>query len=293
MSFDGLTQYAPTLTTVDAFKRYKSITSADPSDDGWDDANILRVIRAASEHAAQYTGRVFAPYVDTREYDSGSVFNPAGQRSDTITLDEDLLEVTTLTNADSSALASTAFRAVPLNRLPKTHIRLADGYSWTFTGSITDTVSVSGIWGTVARYPGCWIASTVTVPVGDISDSGSTITFADAATAATFEVLQYLKINDEVLQVIAITDDVVTVTRAELGTTAATHTAGDVIRTFRQLQDVEQAAIQYARWLYNLKDTTMERVQLTDGTSLLINEAPSNIRATYAQYKRSGLEVIR
>lgn len=277
--------YTPSLTTLAAFKAYQQVAEQDSTDD----ALIVALIQRISALAQQMAQTTFVPYDDTRKFVDGSLFD-----DDTLEMDEDLLAVSSMTDGSGATLASDAYRLIPLNAKPHRYIRLGVNYTWGFTRDIaTSTVSVTGAWGMARRYPACFedVGVTLASPLNAMATS---ITFASADDAALFSRLTYLRINDETLQVTGQGGDTstLTVARGAQGTTATAHDAADDVLLFRQMADIEQAAIAWARWVYQLRDTNQERMQLLNGASILLNEAPSYITATFAEYRRRGFAIL-
>ena len=85
-------RYTPWLTTLDDVRAHRRLGASETSDDEL----LKRLIGAASAEFARQIGRVPMPYRVTRRYDAdGSSVKPY-----TLDLDEDLLELTALTNGD-------------------------------------------------------------------------------------------------------------------------------------------------------------------------------------------------
>lgn len=265
--------YTPTLTTLNAIKARTDITSTNTVDDD----GIVTIIREASTYIQRYCNRVFVPYVDTKLYFYNQLYTALE-----LDTNDDLLTVTELLNTDDSEI--TSFVLTPLNLTPKQFIRL-DGVSFGLPAGIADQIVVEGIWGYARRYPACWKASGVNVPAGNITDSATSVTLT-SGQGATFAVLDYLKINDEVLQVTAITGDVLTVTRGELGTTPAAHTSGTAITIYQQSADISKAAIDLTLWFYRMINSNEQTVVLAGNATIRFDNAPSTIFATLDTYRR-------
>ena len=111
--------------------------------------------------------------------------------------------------------------------------------------------------------------------MGTLSSSATTITVADASR---YEILQFLKIEDELLQVTArnTTTDVITVLRGVNGTTATAHT-DYTIMSVNVIPDVALAATRLVAWAYQKRNDLGDRVQLMDGSSA-VTEMPSFVR---------------
>ena len=108
---------------------------------GTTDDDALNALLAAVEAAIdQYTGRHFYGRLKTKYYREESV------EDQTLHLFEDLISVTTLTNGDANAIASTSYWLLPRNDGPPYwRIELKSSYYWLF---VTDGwIEVTGYWG--------------------------------------------------------------------------------------------------------------------------------------------------
>ena len=57
------------------------------------------------------------------------------------------------------------------------------------------------------------------------------------------------------------------------------------------MEDIRMACTSLATWLYQTRESVGEKIQFLDGTALLTNEAPANIKTTLQQHVRWGLEL--
>lgn len=269
------------LVTLDAVKRVRKITSTDTSDD----AIIKQLITEATRMVHQYCQREFLPVVATRLYDAVS--------SRVLELDADLLELTTLTNGDTTVIPAGQVVLQPNNTYPKNRIVLKQAAPFfTYTDDPLAALSVLGVWGYHESYTEAWIDTLDTVQDNPLTAGATSITVADAdglnaRGMPRFEVLQYCKIESEVTQVTAYntSTNVLTVRRAQLGTTAAAHVKTTAIRSFVPQEDIALAAAQLVGWLYMNKESLGRSIQFLDGAILRENEAPTNIRTTLKVYQ--------
>ena len=104
-----------------------------------DDALIADLISAAQEAIDNYTHRTFE--ADT---DATHSFDLADVDGKTLVLDDDLCQITSVTNGDSVVVASTEYKTTPRNSTPYYEITLRDssGKAWDETADI----SVVGRW---------------------------------------------------------------------------------------------------------------------------------------------------
>jgi hypothetical protein len=114
-----------------------------------DDTAICAVITAVSRAIDAYCGRTFYARTETRYFDV------PGDRE--LRVDDDLLTVTTLTNGDATAIASSDYDLIPKNLTPKYGIRLkaSSSVSWELSTTTYDeiAITVAGTWGYSATAP--------------------------------------------------------------------------------------------------------------------------------------------
>lgn len=130
--------------TLAEFKLWANITSTNTNDD----SVIEDIIEGVSRYIDRKTGRTFYARTETRYYDVPR------NGSRTLKLDDDLLTITTLTNGDDNAIASSEYHLIPKNVAPYYEIRLKASSStfWDFDsdGNSEFVISVAGTWGYVA-----------------------------------------------------------------------------------------------------------------------------------------------
>lgn len=107
-----------------------------------DDAFLNDLINSATEFIESETKRRFQAATLTKLYDSRSVVWNDRQL---LLLDDELLEVTTLTNANGEVIPNGDFFLEPLNKMPAWGIRLKTGRTWSY--SLDGRISVLGSWG--------------------------------------------------------------------------------------------------------------------------------------------------
>lgn len=131
--------------SLDQFRNLKEIRIHES--DALDEGVIEDMIEQASRMIDSVCGRHFYSYTQTRNFDT-----PAERE---LYVDEDLLTVTTLTNGNDVALASTEYQLLPMNRYPKNCIRLkvSSAYGWELdsSGNHEGVIDVAGTWGYVNR----------------------------------------------------------------------------------------------------------------------------------------------
>jgi len=131
--------------TLEEFKRSKDITSTDAKRD----SVIERIIEGASRDFDTETGRTFYARTETRYYSI-----PDGRE---LSVDDDLLTITTLTNGDANTIASTEYNLLPRNISPKFSVKLkgSSSYYWDYdsSGNSEYVISILGTWGYSATTP--------------------------------------------------------------------------------------------------------------------------------------------
>jgi hypothetical protein len=130
--------------TLDGYKGFADIDSTDTDDD----AAIEKIIEGVSRYIDLKTQRRFYALTDTRFYD-----RPSGRE---LELDDDLLTITTLSNGDGVAIASSDYNLIPRNDPPYRAIRLTETSTifWTLDdeGNSEFVIDVAGTWGYVAAH---------------------------------------------------------------------------------------------------------------------------------------------
>jgi len=133
-----------TYCTLAEIKRYVG------TDKATDDALLNELITRASARIDSYCQRVFVATSGTRTFDA--VRQIDGR---TLLLDDDLLSVTSITNGDGAAVASSAYVLLPSNHTPKYAIALkaSGGTSWTYQSDPEEAIEVVGTWGYTSTQP--------------------------------------------------------------------------------------------------------------------------------------------
>lgn len=268
-------RYTPDLTTLEYLRAQRELQASATSSD----ALLTQYIHAISAKIQQELNRTCMPYLATKSYDytSDNIWNAR-----TLQTHDDLLSVTTLTNADST-IASSAFVLRPNNVYPRESVLLKSGNSWSSGTEIIDAVSIVGEWGYVPHInSNAWTLSSATV-AADITDSATTLTVSDGSVLQT---LQYIRLESEIVQITNISTNTLTITRAELGTTAAAHLVGAAIDKFTQLRDLQDATAQTVSYLYKTQQATGSRVRVYEGGVLEVQELDPMVREIIARHKR-------
>lgn len=194
-----------------------------------DDALLLSFIRSLSAALTSNANRRFVPIITTYTYDIPRRWNlnPISTIP-RLDLDDDLLEVLTLTNGDGTVLASNQYSLYPLNDSVKNQVALkfSSGLAWqTNVGDEEGVISINGVWAYHEDYGSAWQDTTATLQAS-INASVTALT----AQSNTIRAGYLLKLDSEYLYASAITSgntiDTITVARGVNGSTAASHTSG-------------------------------------------------------------------
>ena len=130
-------------------QQFKDAAIPKATADSIDDSVIEDIIENTSRFIDGETNRTFYARTETRKYNV-----PRGM---TLALDDDLISVTTLTNGNDVAIASTKFILEPANSVPKYAIKLKEsaGYLWVgeTDGDTEQVIDVAGSWGYATTAP--------------------------------------------------------------------------------------------------------------------------------------------
>lgn len=284
--------YTPDLVTLEMVKRHRKLTAAQSSDD----AVLIDMIHRASATFQSSIRRVCVPYYGVHTFDAMSLYC----RQYTLDVGKagfDLLEIETLTNGDGATISASGVALRTGNVYPKWRVELkpSAGVAFTYNGDWQDAISLLGWWGYVPNYPSYWQDTSADVPAGGLTDSTATttMTFGSEPVAALIETLAYLKIDDEVLQATARSGAVVTLKRAQLGTTAAAHTAGTAISAFQIEQDIADAVREMVVYAYKAKDRVGGSVKVYEGGIVTIDDMDKLVAEAIQRHERKTMLVIR
>ena len=229
--------------TLAEYKAYSVARGQTASTDATDDGVIVDLLEAASRFIDDKTVRQFYPTIETRLYDV--------PQDEELWLDQDLLEVTTLTNGDLSVV--TDYNMLPANMYPKYMIRLKDtaNVQWEADsdGELEQVISVLGVWGYRDKYnQRAW--QSVGTLAAAITDT-TTLAFS-ATTGHSITAGMILKINSEYYNVVTAAANTITpIARGDNGSTAATHLISTAIYAFKPQEEARNAVLEIANNAYN------------------------------------------
>ena len=221
-----------------------------------DDHRLLWAQGAATRHCERYTGRRLLPQYATYHHDVDR------RHPRELLLEDDLLELTGVTNGDGRSIPLTQLRRLPNARQPASALRLSNGAQFVYRDSPLAAVAVAGIWGWHDDWSRAWRDTGATV-------SEAPLTAAAAALAAPaeeksngreprFQVGQLLRIGGEclLLRQIDAADGgglTLTVERGAQGSPASAHDTGSAIYRYQPPADLAQAVLQLAAWLVQVQ----------------------------------------
>ena len=263
-----------TLSTLDQLRARLGLASSDTADD----PRLLNALQAAAAQIERAAGRRFCPRQKAIQHNYSSSLE--------LLLDDDLLELTSLTNGDGSSINLTDVIPVP-DEAPFSYLRLTGSSAFTWNSSPLQAVTVNGIWGWHDRPVEMWRVSGDTVQNNPLSSSGTSLTVTGAggvdieAIAPRFQVGHLLKIDTEYLRVTAVNTatNVLTVLRAANGTSATSHTLNTPIYTYQPPAELNALALRWAGWLYKEAD------------SAAFEAAPDALQAALAPFRRVEVKV--
>lgn len=266
------------FTTLDDLKRVRGIDDADADDD-----MLIRFIRQASRTVISFTNRTFVPYLSTRYYPNyGQSF-----ASSSLSLDDDLISVSSLTD-DGLALSSSDYILYPINESPYHSILLANGVTFT-KGTSPLGIGVTGLWGYHPVPDLMWEALDSLQSALDEDDMTVSVEESE-----NFEVLSYLKVEDEFMQVIAVDteNNTLTVQRGVRGSEAVAHNDDTTVSVYRISEDAQHATNRLASFFYERRDTTANRVRIGDGTYTFNDEVPPEVVNIIGNLQRMKVSIV-
>ena len=235
------------LVTLAEWKNYKTAPGQTFTTDATDDAVIEDLIEGASRYfEGECAGRTFYPRVETRSYDV--------PENNWLFVDDDLLAVTTLTNGDDAAIASTEYTTRPHNYSPKYAIVIRDSsdtiWEWDSNSSSEAVIDVLGYWGYHDQYTlRAWKAGGTLNEATNLNASDLTFTMTAGHSVVAGNVI---RCESELMIVTGVsTNDITVNKRGDNGSTAATHADGTAVTIWQAMDDVRQAVLEISRNSYS------------------------------------------
>jgi hypothetical protein len=241
-----------TYATLSAFRQRQALAASDTGDDD----RMLAKLRSATAQIDRFTGRSFIPTVATRR------FNWHNART-LLFRGFDLLELTSITNGDGTAIDPTAIITLGGVNGPLVGVELdVTRAFFVYLTTRTRALAVAGVWGWHDDYGNAWKPSTDSIPGGGITSSATSFTVASVSGAdgwslsPRFTPGQLLKVDSEYMHVVGANTgtNTLTVVRGANGSTAASHTAGTAISVYVPPTDIAEVTLRWAGWLYKTED---------------------------------------
>ncbi len=239
-----------TLATLYQLRAHLGLAPTDTADD----PRLIDALESATAHIERHAARRFIPRRAAlpHHYTSGL----------DLLLNDDLLELTALTNGDGSSINLADVIALPAQP-PYSLLRLTGSSAFNWSLSPLNALTVTGLWGWHERPAESWRASADTVHDNPLTSSSVTLTVGDAdgadsaARSPRFQTGQLLKLEDEFCVVLAVSTatNTLIIQRAANGTTAADHPLGTPIAVYQPPAELESLALRWAAWLYREADS--------------------------------------
>lgn len=238
-----------TYATLTDIRTRQGLAAADTGDD----TRLLAKLRAATAQIERYTGRHFCPVLATRKFDW---FSPKLLLFRGL----DLLELTSVTNGDNTAVAAQAMISLGGVQGSIYGIELDPALDFfRYATTKTRAISVTGVWGWHDDYANAW------KPAGEnvVTMTSNATTFTAASATGTdgwgllprFQVGQLIQLDAEYMHVGGVSGNTVTVIRGANGSTAAAHSASSTpIYSYVPPVDISEICLRWAAWLYKQED---------------------------------------
>lgn len=236
-------------TTLATWKEWKQAVGTALATETTDDSVINEIIEGVSRYIDDETARTFYPRVQSRVFDV-----PRRTQDDRVLwLDDDLLEIISVTNGDSSTVSASDYNEYPFNEYPKGWLKFKQSVStiWEVdsSGNTEGVVAVNAFWGMHRNY--LVRAWTTGGTLDDAAFSSSDTTLAvQTGEGTNFAEDTLIKVDDEIMRITDVSSDNLTVVRGENGSTATAHDDDTTIYIWTVQHDIRTAAIQIATNFY-------------------------------------------
>jgi hypothetical protein len=205
-------------------------------------------------------------------------------------IDDDLLDIITLTNGDDTVITTTDYFLLPRNTSPKFAIQIKD-YSSVYwsqdsNGSLEGVISVLGWYGYHGDYTQrAW--KSVGTTNAAMTDT-TTLSFS-CTTGHTILVDSIVKINNEIMQITTSgTNTIVPAMRGDNGSTAATHLTSQTVYEWQVMPDIRNACLQILDNVYaDRSGQNSGRISVTaSGIVIRPEDVPTMAQRTIDRYGR-------
>lgn len=260
-----------TIATLYQLRRLLALDAADTEDDD----HLVAMLESASTMMERIAQRRFTPHIATQAH----TIHLHNTRE--LVLRDDLLELTTLTNGDGTAIDQADVLLLPdPNNEPASIIRLINDAAFVYETTPHLAIQVAGIWGWHDHWQTAWIDSNDTIQDNPLTSTATTLTVSDAdgvddyGESPRFQVGHLLQIDAEYLRVIGVdaTTNTLTIRRGVNGSIAAEHPTDTTISVYQPPYDLEMLCLRWANWLYREPDARLSNAlpgTLLDGINLM------------------------
>lgn len=230
--------------TLADYKAYSVARGQTATTDTTDDGIIVDLLEKASRDLDTWTGRQFYPSIESDVYDI-----PADSE---LWFKKDVLQVISLTNGDSTSIASTEYNLNPSGFTPYYSLKLKGGSSVTWeadTNGNTDQVITLAAWCGYRRKfaQRAWqLAGTLGAAITDTTTLAFTMTAGHSLTVG-----QIVKIDNEIYNITTVATNTITpVARGDNGSTAATHLNGASVYIWKPEEQAKGVVLELANAAY-------------------------------------------
>lgn len=236
--------------TIGEYKAYRVARGQTASVDTVDDVQIDNILNAASRWIDKYTARKYYPRYEIRYYDI-----PESRR---LWFNDDLLSLTSLTNGDSTVVASTDYILEDYNVTPSYALKLKSNVD-TFWEVDTDSghervIQVAATWGVHDDYARAWVAEGSLST--DMAAGAASIVLTAGHTITTGDII---KVDSEIMQGVISSSDTFTPTRrGDNGTTDAAHLENAVVYVWDVMPIIKDCCLQIAINYYQRRTGQMQ-----------------------------------
>lgn len=264
-----------TYATLADYKAYVTARGQTTSTDAADDGVVTDLLNYASRYIDLETRRTYYPRIETDLFDI-----PFGR---TLYFDDDILEVTTLTNGDSTVIASTEY--ITQGTKPpywSLSLRNNSSVSWeaAANGNTQQVISLACVKGTHDRYTQrAWQqVGTLGAAITDTTTLAFTMTAGHSIVAGNI-----VKIDSEIYNVSTVATNTITpIKRGDNGSTAATHLINTPVYAWQPMEGAKLSCLEIANSAYHRRfgRTTGDSATVTAaGVVLTPQDVPTTAKA--------------
>ncbi len=224
------------------------------------DADLLRFLEHAAELIDNICHRQFQPTEGIYYLDGSSSPLMIDGRRDVLSLSELALDIDG-SQGYATVLGATGYVLYPLDAWPKTYIKVSHiAGVGSFASGIRAGVRLTGVFGYgdgESATP--YTAIGAIVNTGGITNSATSHAMA-AGYGALFAIGQTIRIGSEQLYITGIATDTLTFVRGRNGTTAAAHTAADIIYIYQYPGPIVEATLLQANRDWKRRESPTQAV---------------------------------